>query len=167
MAWSQTGDRPGLGHQAPYKARACSLVGTRAGRTGLFLFFPSGTGFPVGLTVESLDSGVQDVPAGLDLGQQGSPLASPAKANTGNAKETSVSGHLIYSGWLGAPTFLSSAVGRPGICAQTLHRPGPVPQENTGKQSGDQQAAKGVRRRPGRRPPCCCQDPVSRPCTAF
>lgn len=167
MAWSQAGDRPGHRHQAPYKARACSSVGTRAGRTGLSLFFfPSGTGFPVGLTVESLGSGVQDVPAGLDLGQQGSPLASPAKANTGNARDLSVrTPHLL---WLARSSHFLKLSCRQAwhLCSGTAP-PGPVPQENTGKQSGDQQAAKGVRRSPGWRPPCCCQDPVSRPCTAF
>lgn len=39
------------------------------------------------------------------LGSRGRPtgLASSAKANTGNARQTSTSGHLICSGWQGAP----------------------------------------------------------------
>lgn len=53
---------------------------------------------------------------------------------------------------------------------RTVSRPvlvGPPPrgQEEPGKHTGDQQAARGVRRYPGRRPPACCWDPVSHSCS--
>lgn len=50
------------------------------------------------------------------------------------------------------------AVPRPVLWAL---RPG---RRSRGEHSRDQQAARGARRYPGRRPPACCWDPVSRSC---
>lgn len=136
------------------------------------IFF-SGTGFPVGLTAKV--SGLQNPGRACltQLGSTGQPtgLASPAKANTGNARETSMSRHLIFSGWQGALAFSSSAVRSRALV------PGDAPspslsfwalspwQKKQGKRTGDQQAVRGARRCPGRRPLGCCWNPVSGPCS--
>lgn len=69
--------------RAPYKAKEGRSVGTQAGRGDLF----SGTGFPEGHRAEV--SGLQSLGRACLalLGSRGRPtgLASPAKANTGNA----------------------------------------------------------------------------------
>lgn len=111
------------------------------------------------------------------LGSRGRPtgLASSAKANTGNAKQTSTSGYLICSGWQGAlppqlGPWAALAAGReqwPPCSGDAQsrgrpHRPSAAALlEEPGKHSGGQQAARGARRYPGRRPPGCCWDPVS------
>lgn len=110
------------------------------------------------------------------LGSRGRPtgLASPAKANTGNAKQTSMSGHLISTGWQGAPASPAALGlgGSNGVSAREMRSPracrvGPPPQgqEQPGKHAGDQQAAGGARRYPGRLPLACCWDLVSRCCS--
>lgn len=118
------------------------------------------------------------------LGSRGLPtgLASSAKANTGNAKQTSTSGHLICSGWQGAPPPQlgprgqhrrrggSGGLGCSGdaLSPRRPRRPSAAAagQEEPGKHSGGQPAARGARRYPGRRPPACCWDPVSRSCSS-
>lgn len=146
-------------------------------RPGGVIFF-SRTGFPVGHRTEVC--GLQSLGRACwtGLGSRGRPtgLASSAKANTGNAKQTSASGHLICSGWQRAPPpqlgpWAALAVGREQWppCSGDAQSPGrpcrpsaAARLEEPGKHSGGQQAARGARRYPGWRPLGCCWDPVSR-----
>lgn len=122
---------------------------------------------------KSVGPRVWDVPVRLGSGQEGSPLAWPHQPKPTQEMPGQPQWPAPHSLWLArAPAFraqpLAAPAGRTDVtAAQDAQSPacpwGLQPHGRRGRAAnpGDQQAARGARRYPGRRPPGCCWDPVS------
>lgn len=139
-------------------------MGTQRG--GVIFF--SGTRFPVEhrAEVSGLQSPGRACLTWLRSRGQPTGLASLAKANTGNAKQTSTSGHLICSGWQGEPASPSNSVSVQGMLSRQACPPGLHPRAGGARQTHRRPAgSKRSRVLTWTAATGCCWDPVSRSCS--